>query len=198
MTAAPIQDVSETALMVAVSRAYENEQPRPLYRDPFALKLAGERGNQIVAKLPKAGLAMQRWMMAIRTRIIDDLIEQAVSSGVDTVLNLGAGLDTRPYRLNLPKDLHWIEVDYPNMIELKESRLAEDRPACKLTRIPCDLADATARQALLSKSANEAKQALVLAEGVIPYLTETDVGALADEVRSNAAFRYWIVDYISP
>jgi methyltransferase (TIGR00027 family) len=197
LTTTPIQDVSETALMVAMWRAHENDHPKPLYRDPFALKLAGERGKQIAAHFPKSRMMISCWMMAIRTRIIDELIEHAAGNGVDTVLNLGAGLDTRPYRLNLPKELLWIEVDYPNIIELKESRLAGESPACKLARIPCNLTDPKARQALLSNMTGEAKRGLVLAEGVIPYLTETDVGALADELHSQAAFRYWIVDYFS-
>jgi O-methyltransferase involved in polyketide biosynthesis len=105
MTTTPIQDVSETALMVVVWRAHENDHPKPLYRDPFALKLAGERGKQIAAHFPKIRKMISCWMMAIRTRIIDELIEHAADNGVDTVLNLGAGLDTRPYRLNLPKEL---------------------------------------------------------------------------------------------
>jgi O-methyltransferase involved in polyketide biosynthesis len=98
----------------------------------------------------------------------------------------------------LPEDLLWIEADYPHIIELKESRLAGETPVCKLARIPCTLTSTEARQALLSTAAGEAKRALVLTEGVIPYLTEMDVGALADELRSQAAFRYWIVDYFSP
>jgi methyltransferase (TIGR00027 family) len=118
MTTAPIQDVSETALMVAMWRAHENGHPKPLYRDPFALKLARERGKQIIIDFPKTRMMMSCWMMAIRTRIIDELIAHAAENEVDTVLNLGAGLDARPYRLNLPKDLLWIEVDYPNIIEL--------------------------------------------------------------------------------
>jgi methyltransferase (TIGR00027 family) len=198
MTAAPIQDASETALMVAMWRARENEHPRPLYRDPFALQLAGERGKEIVAQFPKIRLMMSCWMMAIRTRIIDELIEHAAAGGVDTVLNLGAGLDTRPYRLKLPRDLLWIEADYPNIINLKEGRLQSERPVCKLTRMSCDLAEPVARRALLSAVASQARQALVLTEGVIPYFTETDAAALADELRSQAAYRYWIADYFSP
>ena len=79
--------------MVAMWRAAENTQPNPLYRDPLALKLAGSRGREIIKDLPMAGIS--RWMMAIRTRVIDDLIREAVADGVDLVLNLGAGLDTR-------------------------------------------------------------------------------------------------------
>jgi methyltransferase (TIGR00027 family) len=198
MTASPIQDVSETALMVAMWRARENERPNPLYRDPLALKLAGERGREIIAGLPKGRAGVSAWMMAVRTRVVDDLIREAVARGADTVVNLGAGLDTRPYRLDLPARLHWIEVDYPKMIDLKSGRLADEKPVCDLRRIPCDLSDAAARQALLAEIAPNTRNAVILTEGVIPYLTNAQVGALADELRAYPSFRSWITDYMSP
>jgi hypothetical protein len=61
--------------------------------------LAGGRGKKIVAKLPKWFLGA--WTVALHTVIIDDFIATALQDGVDTVLNLGAGLDTRPYRMPL-------------------------------------------------------------------------------------------------
>ena len=89
-------------------------------------------------------------MMAIRTRIIDDLVREVVADGVDMVLNLGAGLDTRPYRLALPSNLCWVEADCARITELKEARLVGEKPACKLERVCCDLADAASRRALLT------------------------------------------------
>src|SRR5262249_45779088 len=59
--------------------------------------------------------------VVILTVILDDYIRQAIAAGVDTILNLGAGLDTRPYRIDLPNSLRWIEVDFPHVIELKET-----------------------------------------------------------------------------
>jgi methyltransferase (TIGR00027 family) len=149
----PIQDVSETALMVAMWRAAENSHPHPLYRDPLALKLAGDRGREIIKGLSKGRTSISHWMMAIRTRIIDDLIREAVADGIDLVLNLGAGLDTRPYRLELPSNLCWVEADCAKIIELKESRLFEEKPACRLERLSCDLTDTPSRQALLASVA---------------------------------------------
>ena len=79
--------------------------------------------------------------MVVRTSAIDRLIYEALQSGIDTVLNLGAGLDTRPYRMNLPADLQWIEVDFPNIVELKNATLVEHRPVCELERVGMDLLD---------------------------------------------------------
>jgi methyltransferase (TIGR00027 family) len=194
----PIRDVSETALMVAMWRAAENTQPNPLYRDPLALKLAGGRGREIIKGLPKARTSISRWMMAIRTRVVDDLIREAVADGVDLVLNLGAGLDTRPYRMELPANLYWVEVDCAEIIELKESCLFGEKPVCKLERVSCDLADASARQALLASASEKSRNALVLTEGVIPYLSEEEVGALASDLNKYPCFQHWVADYFSP
>ncbi len=185
MTLQPIRDVSETALMVAMWRAAENTQPNPLYRDPLALKLAGDRGSEIIKGIPRADMCC--WGMAIRTRIIDDLIRDAVAGGVDLVLNLGAGLDTRPYRMELPANFHWVEVDRAEIIEMKERRLIGEKPVCKLERVACDLADAAARRTLLASVKAKSGTALVLTEGVIYYLSEYEVGTLASDLHDTLA-----------
>jgi methyltransferase (TIGR00027 family) len=137
-------------------------------------------------------------MVAIRTRIIDDLIREAVADGVDLVLNLGAGLDTRPYRLELPSDLRWVEVDCAKITELKDSRLFGQKPTCKLERVSCDLADVSSRRVLLASVSDTSRNALALTEGVIPYLSEEEVGALASDLNKYPCFRYWVADYFSP
>ena len=84
-----IQNVSDTAFMVAGFRAAENERPNPLFRDPLAARLAGEHGGEILATMPYS--VVGAWSVVIRTVIIDELITRAIGEGVDTVLNLGAG-----------------------------------------------------------------------------------------------------------
>jgi methyltransferase (TIGR00027 family) len=190
-----IQDVSDTAFMVAAYRARESERPDGLFRDPLAARLAGARGKEIVASLPQN--TPGGWSVAIRTVVIDELLAAAVARGADTVLNLGAGLDTRPYRMKLPAELRWVEVDYAPMIELKEGHLASEVPRCRVERVRLDLADGPARRALFAKIGEQSKHALVLTEGVIPYLTVPDVGLLADDLHAIGAFRAWIVDYFS-
>jgi O-methyltransferase involved in polyketide biosynthesis len=88
----------------------------------------------------------------MRTRIIDAFIEHAIAQETTTILNLGAGLDTRPYRMDVPKHIRWIEVDYPKIVELKERLLSDDKPCCDLERIKLDLADIPARNGCWPKS----------------------------------------------
>jgi methyltransferase (TIGR00027 family) len=190
-----IQDVSDTAFMVAGFRAAETERREPLFRDPLAARLAGDHGKNILASMPRA--FMGAWSVVIRTVIIDNLISEAIAEGVDTILNLGAGLDTRPYRMALPKTLRWVEVDYPHVIALKEERLAADEPRCRLDRIKLDLTDRAARRQFLADMSADAGKILVLTEGVAPYLAEADVAELADDLKAAEKVRFWIVDYFS-
>jgi methyltransferase (TIGR00027 family) len=191
-----IQNVSDTAFMVAGFRALENERSKPLFRDPLAAKLVGEHGKKILAAVPRHFVGA--WSVVIRTVILDDYIRQAIAAGVDTILNLGAGLDTRPYRIDLPNSLRWIEVDFPHVIELKETRLAGEKPSCRLERISLDLTDRALRRKLFADVSARSNKLLVLTEGVIPYLTNQDVADLADDLRQIEKIGFWITDYFSP
>lgn len=188
-----IQNVSDAAFMVAGFRALESERPEPLFRDPLAWTLAGQHGRKILATVPKTFVG--GWSVVIRTVIIDDFIKEAIEQGADTILNLGAGLDTRPYRMELPKTLRWVEVDFPHVIALKESRLADERPNCRLDRIELDLTDRALRQRLLAEVSESAEKILVLTEGVVPYLSNSEVSDLAGDLRAVEKVRFWIVDY---
>jgi methyltransferase (TIGR00027 family) len=191
----PIRDVSDTAFWIAHLRAMENERPDALFRDPFAARLAGERGRRIAASLP--GKRLIAWSVALRTRIIDDFIRMAVAEGTDTVLNIGAGLDARPYRMDLPASLRWIEADYPRITEYKETLLAGEAPVCALERVRIDLADRPARRALFASVDASTGRMLVLAEGVLPYLSVEEGAALAEDVRAMRRACCWVVDYFS-
>ncbi len=192
-----INQVSDTAFMAAAYRAMETNHPNAIFHDPLAAKLAGDRGKKIIDSLPKQAF-IGGWSVVIRTRIIDDFIQGAIVEGVDTILNLGAGLDTRPYRMKLPESLRWIEVDYPHIIELKETRLSGETPRCRLERVRLDLADVDARRILLDEVAAQSKKVLVLTEAVTPYLSEDAVASLGADLRSHESIGYWIVDYFSP
>jgi len=143
MSASPVSNVSDTARWVAVYRARESARPDALFHDAFADLLAGDRGRAIAALVPRQ--ARSGWPMVTRTKLIDDLVLEAVGAGCDCVLNLAAGLDTRPYRLELPAVLSWVELDLPALTEEKERLLESAQPRCLLRRIKVDLADVAAR-----------------------------------------------------
>lgn len=190
-----INDVSDTAFWVASYRAAETERPDALFRDPLAARLSGERGREIARTMPRT--RMTEWTVVLRTVIIDDFIKQAVAQGIDTILNLGAGLDTRPYRLELPANVRWIEVDYAHVIEFKERELANETPRVQLQRAKVDLADRATRQDFLASVSASANRILVLTEGVVPYLTVEQTGTLADDLNATRNIEYWVVDYLS-
>jgi methyltransferase (TIGR00027 family) len=191
-----IGDVSDTALCVAVYRAEESERPDALFKDPLARRLAGERGSHIARHMSHG--AHIRWVLSVRTVVIDRMIAELFADGVDTIVNLGAGLDTRPYRLELPHSLKWFEIDFPQMIQYKNRQLADQKPRCQLTRIALDLTDRNTLARELARINSTAKKVLVITEGVTIYLTTDQVNDLADDLRAQTNFVYWINDYFSP
>lgn len=191
-----INDVTDTALWVAAYRAEESLRPDALFNDSFASLLVGEEGSLIA--LRTQGSRYTAWSVVIRTLIIDRFMQDLIPQNIDTVLNLGAGLDTRPYRLDLPPSLRWIEVDFPKIIDHKDSILKNDTPKCKLERVKLDLSNEELRNIFLKKISNESRKVLVLTEGVIPYLKNTEARSLADTLRSQLNFKYWITEYYSP
>jgi methyltransferase (TIGR00027 family) len=192
----PIENVSDTAFWVAHYRAVETSRKDAFFKDPLAGVLAGEKGAKIANEMSRSRYTA--WSLVIRTVIIDAYIQKLVASGeIDAVLNLGAGLDTRPYRLALPSDFPWIEVDFPHVIEFKEQKLKQEAPLFKLERMKLDLTSAEKRDAFLSGISNRFKKVLVLTEGVVPYLTNDDVASLAESLKRQENFKYWVLDYFS-
>jgi methyltransferase (TIGR00027 family) len=188
-----IRDVADTAAWVAYFRALESERPDALFRDPHARQLAGERGRAIAESLSKGPL---RWSLAVRTRVFDELIVQTVRGKEPwTVVNLAAGFDTRPYRLGLPPHVRWIEADLPRVIEQKRAVLVDARPTCSLERFAVDLADDGARRDFWTNV--EGERTLVIAEGLLAYLEESNVAALAQEIR-HLPGSLWLIENVAP
>jgi methyltransferase (TIGR00027 family) len=137
--------------------------------------------------------------MIVRTAVMDEIIMRLVTEqGVDTVLNLASGLDTRPYRLDLPAELRWAEADLSGILSYKEAALRSERPRCKVEFVQADLTDPTARQALFRRVGGASRRALVISEGLLVYLTPEDVTALATDLAAQPAFRWWLIDLGSP
>ncbi|MFN7941092.1 MAG: SAM-dependent methyltransferase [Thermoanaerobaculia bacterium] len=191
-----LRDVSDTALWVAAYRAEESERRDALFHDPFARRLAGTHGFELLDAMPKG--RRYSWPMVTRTVLFDQFVLDRLGEGVDLVVNLAAGLDARPYRMKLPPALLWIEVDLPRMIDYKTGLLAGETPSCRLERIALDLADVAARRTLFAELGRRGERALVLTEGLLIYLERAQVEGLADDLAAVPSPRWWATDLASP
>src|SRR3954470_2116688 len=192
-----LENVSDTARWVAVYRVMESARPDALFHDPYAERLAGERGHQILDSL-KGGRTFA-WPMIVRTAVFDEVILDAVQKrGADLVVNLAAGLDARPWRLPLPPELHWVDVDLPGILNYKTEMLRDETPKCRYEAVTLDLRDAEARRALFARLGAESKRAIVVTEGLLIYLAPEQVAALATDLHAQPGFREWLIDLASP
>jgi methyltransferase (TIGR00027 family) len=191
-----IRHISDTARWAAVFRARETERPDALFKDPFARKLAGDRGEEIAAALPFH--TKNEWSWMSRTYLFDRVINSQIAQGTDMIVNLAAGLDARPYRMSLPPALQWVEVDFPEILDYKEEIIGNAKPVCTFERVRLDLADVNARRNLFDSLGKRAKRILVMTEGLIVYLTADEVGVLGDDLARPQTFHNWVTDLASP
>jgi len=186
-----ITHISDTALMVAACRAHESALADAFVHDPFAARLAGERGVAILNTLPHADVA--RLGLAIRTRFVEKLLLEALAtSPITTVLSVGCGLDTRPWRLDLAPNLRWIEVDFADVLDYKERLMSGERSRCQRERLTVDVNDAQQRHAMYQAAG--ASSALMITEGLLLYLPAATVEALAGEASTHSRIAHWISD----
>jgi methyltransferase (TIGR00027 family) len=191
-----IRNISDTARWVAVYRARETERTDAVFRDSFAGRLAGERGEKIAASMSFA--EKNSWPFVARTWLVDHVILSQVKLGTDMVVNLAAGLDARPYRMNLPSSLQWIEVDLPEILAYKEDVLRNETPVCRLERAQLDLCELRSRRELFSELGRQANRALVVSEGLLVYLDEKEVTSLGQDLSATRSFQHWLIDLASP
>jgi methyltransferase (TIGR00027 family) len=192
-----ITNISDTARWVATYRAMETARPDAIFQDPFAARLAGEHGRDIVDTMP--GGRGAAWAMIVRTAVFDEIIRDLVhGGGVEMIVNLAAGLDARPWRLDLPKTLRWVDVDLPEILQYKTDTLKNESTRCAYEAVHADLREAATRQALFAQLGAQVRRTLVLTEGLLVYLTAEQVAPLARDLHAQPSFRWWLIDLASP
>jgi hypothetical protein len=170
----------------------ESGRSDALFDDPLAAGLAGEWGLRIAATLPDGA-----WVVAIRTVVIDGFVRSAIASGgIDTIINIGAGLDTRPYRMELPSSLRWVEVDHPHVIERKTALLRDETPRCAIERWGLDLTDGAGRKELFGRLAPDHLPAWqVFAELLGLSRVKVWDASLADDLHTMPSCELWVTEY---
>jgi methyltransferase (TIGR00027 family) len=193
---AQVRNVSDTALWAAHFRAEESRRPDALFHDPYAEKLGAQRGGEMARTLPQ-GLS-HAWAWVARTYLFDQILQKEIADGADLIVNCAAGLDARPYRMQLPPTLQWIEADLPDMLAYKTELLAEDKPTCQLERIAVNLADINERRRFFAGIAGRGQRGIVLTEGLLIYLSAEEVAQFAEDLSGAASLQRWILDMHSP
>ncbi len=193
---AQVRNVSDTALWAAHFRAEESRRPDALFHDPYAEKLGAARGGEMAGALPQ-GLS-HSWAWVARTYLFDQILQKEIAEGADLIVNCAAGLDARPYRMQLPAALQWIEADLPEILAYKKELLAGDKPTCRLERIAVNLADVNQRRPFFAEISDRGKRGVVLTEGLLIYLSTNEVARLAEGLSGVGSLQRWILDMHSP
>jgi O-methyltransferase involved in polyketide biosynthesis len=171
----------ETMLMTLSGRAIQSQWKQPILRDPWA----EEAMRHIDYDLSKHLTGVASWRMwkdigptiiATRAATFDLLTNRYLADHPDaTVLHVGCGMDSRVFRIDPPAGVQWFDVDYPDVIALRRQLFPERDAAYHL--IGAQLDDLR----WLDEVPRE-RPGLLIAEGVLHYLSETEVKALLNAV----------------
>jgi methyltransferase (TIGR00027 family) len=171
---------SKTALMVCAYRARATRWPKPVMTDPWAEAISGPEGHEIAKRFDQRWPHMETWL-ALRVAFLDRLVHIAIDRlDVRQVVVLGAGYDTRAARL--PRaGVTFFEVDHPATQAAKRERLArlDGYPVDAAHYTSCDFEREDPVERLAATGFRMDDPALVIWEGVVPYLTEPAVRATA-------------------
>jgi methyltransferase (TIGR00027 family) len=189
--------VATTSLYTAIMRARESARPDRLFSDPFAAALAGPEGEHLLAWMNEQapGSPSDNPVVSIRTKFFDDTLGRILAEpGIDQLVILAAGLDTRAYRLPLPRDLTLFELDRPEVLDHKNARLAQQgaAPRCRRLPIPADLTGDWSA-ALQDGGLDRKRPAAWLVEGLLQYITETQVHHVLGTLSGLASPGSWLL-----
>jgi len=156
--------IARTAWYCCGARAQDARAPRPVCGDTLAERFMDAEAQAVFERFP--GLEEANVTSAMRHRIIDDALRDRLRQRADQrVLLLGAGFDTRAFRLVGGR---WLELDQSAVLTFKEQKLPAAQSPNPLQRIPIDFAT----EHLADKLAPWAgeRDVVVVMEGVSMYL----------------------------
>lgn len=188
-----------TALGLAAARAVETSRKDRLVEDPFARRLfqAADADLPMLVAWPEEGafvsdtealhLHGSRYI-GLRTRFYDDALVAAAHDGIRQTVLLGAGLDTRAFRLDLPDDTLLVEVDQAGVLTFKDAVLRTHgvQPRCRRLTVGIDLrADWTAE--LPVAGFDRERPTAWIAEGLLPYLPPAARDQLLEQISEQSS-----------
>ncbi|HJU11250.1 MAG TPA: SAM-dependent methyltransferase [Candidatus Binataceae bacterium] len=208
---------SRTSILTAAARALGSREPDVSVRNPdwIADRLIGPTELALIASHPLSTAlnddfqnAMDdpevfgfAWLMLVRTRFIDELMQRAVRDGATQLVVLGAGFDTRAHRFaELLKDVAIIEIDYGTTQEYKKRRVeaALGGTPSNLTYAPVDLARESLAEALHRANFQPSRKTYYICEGLSMYVPEAGMmETLRVIARESAAGSALVLEYLN-
>jgi methyltransferase (TIGR00027 family) len=182
------RSVGNTAVGAAVCRLIEQYQPddKRLFNDPIIKDIIGQPISFLMQIAPMRALTVNRTEAALkglygsqvcRARYIDDVVQGALSGGIGQLVILGAGYDTRAYRLPNIEAVKVFEVDLPHVQDDKKAKVQRHlgRLPSNVTYVPIDFDSQTLDSVFAGTTFDKSKPALFVWEGVTQYITEAAV-----------------------
>ncbi len=191
----------ETMLMTLSGKAIQSQWKQPILRDPWAVE-AMRHIDYDVSQTLKGGAAWGIWneigctIIAGRAATFDLLTTRYLAEHPDAaVLHVGCGMDNRVFRLDPPASVQWFDVDYPDVIDLRRRLLPERETASggRYHLVGAALSDLRWLDAVPGD-----RPGLLIAEGVLPYLSEAEVKALLNAVAGRFPGGQMIFDVVHP
>jgi methyltransferase (TIGR00027 family) len=171
--------VSRTAISVAAARARESARADRLFDDPYAARfLPADAAPRTSFWTPGRRGSVFGDYFALRTHFFDTFFADVAAP---QVVILGAGLDTRAYRLDWPDGTVLFELDLAPVLDYKRTILADDEPRCRRVEVPVDLTGDWGKT--LRDSGFQDQATAWLAEGLLMYLGEDNVHRLLTTAR---------------
>jgi O-methyltransferase involved in polyketide biosynthesis len=162
-----LTEEKETLLITLYAKAFDNRSKHPILHDTKADEIAA----QIDYDFAKIDSFDHGNLTVLRAKQLDEWLREFLKANPQAVvLNLGCGLDTRITRINPSPDVSWFDVDYPEVIALRENFYA-NRDG--YTMIASSVTDAEWLAAI-----PKTRPVMIIAEGVLEYLMEDEVQTL--------------------
>jgi methyltransferase (TIGR00027 family) len=187
----PKSEVARTALFVAAIRARENKRADRLFEDGLSSWLAGPEGTAWLAASeanPASNYHQDSFpYLEVRTRFFDEWVLEAVHGArAKQIVILGAGMDTRAFRLSWPPKLRLWEVDTPELFALKEPRLQSvgAKSKCERLAVEADLSSPDWLGSLIGRGFRKGSPTVWLAEGLFQYLPAKVVSRILEVAAS--------------
>lgn len=178
----------ETLLITLWAKAGESLLPDSLLKDRFAAEAAAQIDYDF------ARLKVDRDLMvglAMRAHVLDGWTRDfLVEHGDAIALHLGCGLDSRVFRIDPPVGIDWYDVDYPEVIALRR-RLYPARAGYHL------MGTSVTERGWLG-SVPQDRPAMIIAEGLLPYLPEEEVPLLLERLVRHCRSGEIVFDAYSP